>query len=390
MGGIFPVFGSGRVPEGNKEDKDIDVDQANSSPVEKSSGDDSGSDQARQADGPIGSAILGPSFIVAPSSPSSKPIAALTDEIHIGRLENSARSIIINDENISRNHLSLWATKDGLVVRDNGSSNGTWLVKRGKGRDLAAGAEQITQDNPRYLYQGDVLNLGNYQDPATKLTVCGPGVFKITKPGMDSKYYELSNNQVNHYLPYRAKVISQARDGKFVFGKFQLHSHNISDKHFEISLNPLSVKDLGSTNGTKLVQLNGSEVKLVKDQAHALHPGEKIKASGFEIKYIGDYDFSVNGEPHSIRKDEAGNIVFYPCDMDFSFWSEREFKESIFALIDLYSLSRTSTRNQKKCVGLFQYHYSYAGSEQKAYIKNLLATDEYRSSYFDALRKVCS
>ena len=67
------------------------------------------------------------------------------DRIMIGRADSN--DVILDTPEVSRHHCSLQQEDDGMVIRDSGSRNGTWLNGR-----------PINQPTP--LLPGDVLTLG--------------------------------------------------------------------------------------------------------------------------------------------------------------------------------------------------------------------------------------
>ena len=49
-------------------------------------------------------------------------------ELHIGRM--SQNDVVLSDEKVSRRHATLWVQGDQVYIRDEGSTNGTWVNER--------------------------------------------------------------------------------------------------------------------------------------------------------------------------------------------------------------------------------------------------------------------
>ena len=66
--------------------------------------------------------------------------------LRVGRTPEN--NVVLNDEKVSRNHATLWAQGDQLYIRDENSTNGTWV-----------NGERITA--PKVLQAGDQVRIGD-------------------------------------------------------------------------------------------------------------------------------------------------------------------------------------------------------------------------------------
>ncbi|MCB9688568.1 MAG: FHA domain-containing protein [Alphaproteobacteria bacterium] len=90
------------------------------------------------------------------------------DGVRIGR--SSTNDLVLRDAGVSGHHAVVWTEGDQLVVRDLGSTNGTFLRER-------------RLDGPTSLAEGDVLALG----PDVRLRVAGGGV----EPGLPMRVVQV-------------------------------------------------------------------------------------------------------------------------------------------------------------------------------------------------------
>jgi len=94
---------------------------------------------------PAGARVEGPALVQR----SSGQIFPLTSgPVNIGRSE--ASDIFLDDVTVSRNHACIVRSYDGLILRDLGSLNGTYVNRR-----------RIEADEP--LRQGDELQVGKFR-----------------------------------------------------------------------------------------------------------------------------------------------------------------------------------------------------------------------------------
>jgi pSer/pThr/pTyr-binding forkhead associated (FHA) protein len=173
------------------------------------------------------------------------------DEVRIGR--GSKNDIVIQDNDVSRDHLHLALTAEGYELRDLSNSNGTfingqsvdgvWLLQS---RCIIELGESITLeyrlgDPPDKLITDEVPSLDDLPEPALQHSF----LVVITTSLNESTVYPLVGDSI---------VVGRATTNDIVIVEPEM-----SREHFRLTLTPqgYEIEDLRSTNGTFL---NGEEL----------------------------------------------------------------------------------------------------------------------------------
>ncbi|MGI9538777.1 MAG: FHA domain-containing protein [Miltoncostaeaceae bacterium] len=121
---------------------------------------DRGDDSTGEITGPIaigevtpqassaGFRVEGPALALVAGGPGSEVFPLLTDPVSIGRTPHC--ELFLDDVTVSRDHARIERGDDGLVIRDLGSLNGTYVNRR-----RIEGAEA--------LQDGDELQIGKFR-----------------------------------------------------------------------------------------------------------------------------------------------------------------------------------------------------------------------------------
>ncbi|MFW5773020.1 MAG: FHA domain-containing protein [Phototrophicaceae bacterium] len=182
------------------------------------------------------------------------------DEISIGR--GNRNTIIIRDNEVSREHLRLTRVDDGFEIVDNDSSNGTFV----DGQPLEG---TWTLYNPVMIELGDSISLEYWPGEPDEAAI---SVRAQAAPPLQSQAYLIvtvhSDDQPAVYpLTAVASVVGRANHCEIV-----IVEPEVSREHFRITLTPRGyvVDDLGSTNGT---YVNGRRL----EDSYLLQPGDVLQ-----------------------------------------------------------------------------------------------------------------
>lgn len=202
--------------------------------------------------------------LIVRRGPNSGRIYELTkDVITVGR--GSKNDIIIDDNDVSREHCRLIRGSENYELQDNNSTNGTFVngQRVTTGRELHSGqmielGEMITLE-----YQRDRLALdrSTENDYAPNLSKVSP----VTPSDTYALVVEIGPNPRRIYT-LKADNITLGRD---LSNDIVIQDPEVSRWHLQLFRNPdgYSVKDMGSTNGSVLngIRLTGSKPLKVFD-----------------------------------------------------------------------------------------------------------------------------
>jgi pSer/pThr/pTyr-binding forkhead associated (FHA) protein len=205
-----------------------------------------------------------PALIVR-RGPNSGRIYELTkDVITIGR--GSKNDIIIDDNDVSREHCRLVRSADNYEVQDNNSTNGTFV----NGQRVTAGREL---HSGQLIELGEMITLEYQRDTSAALDSStendyAPNLSKVAPVASSDTYALVVEIGPNPHRIYTLKsdTITVGRD---LSNDIVIQDPEVSRWHLQLFRNPdgYSVKDMGSTNGTVLngMRLTGSKPLKVFD-----------------------------------------------------------------------------------------------------------------------------
>lgn len=205
-----------------------------------------------------------PALIMRRGPQAGKVFELTKDMVTIGR--GAKNDVVIDDNDVSREHCRLVRTADDYEVHDLNSTNGTFV-----------NGQRVTVS--RALHSGQVIELGDmitleYQqqftvkDATTEDDRSAPVQVKVT-PISPAEQYAL----VVEIGPNPRRIYTLKEDnitiGRDLSNDIVVQDPEISRWHLQLFRNPdgYSVKDMGSTNGTVLngVRLTGSKPLKVFD-----------------------------------------------------------------------------------------------------------------------------
>ena len=182
------------------------------------------------------------------------------EEITIGR--GNRNTIIIRDNEVSREHLRMTRVDNGFEIADNGSSNGTFV----DGQPLQDG---WTLYDPAVIELGDSITLEYWPGEPDEEAISANAHMSHS---LQSQAYLIvtvpSDDQPAVYpLTGVASVVGRATNCEIV-----IVEPEVSREHFRITLTPRGyvVDDLGSTNGT---YVNGRRL----EDTYLLQPGDVLQ-----------------------------------------------------------------------------------------------------------------
>jgi len=182
------------------------------------------------------------------------------DEVTVGR--SPRNTVQIDDTAASRRHCRLENRAEGWVLCDLGSSNGTLLN------------DEKVEEKP--LRHGDVIRIGK-----TTLELVEEVELDLELDADDGEPRFVLVHQSGDRLGDRIPLAP----GRTVFGRqpgdgVRLEGTGVSAKHFEIRTESdrVVVRDLGSTNGTRV---NGERV-----EEHTLAPDDAIQAGTVRLRFL--------------------------------------------------------------------------------------------------------
>jgi pSer/pThr/pTyr-binding forkhead associated (FHA) protein len=204
-----------------------------------------------------------PVLIVRRGPQSGKVYELTRDVITIGR--GSKNDIVIDDNDVSREHCRLVRTSEHYELQDNNSTNGTFV----NGQRVTTGRE---------LHSGQMIELGEmitleYQRDASALESSAesdyaPNLSKVAAVTPSDSFalvVEIGPTPRRIYT-LKADNITLGRD---LSNDIVVQDPEVSRWHLQLFRNPdgYSVKDMGSTNGTVLngIRLTGSKPLKVFD-----------------------------------------------------------------------------------------------------------------------------
>lgn len=228
--------------------------------------------------------LLSSQVIETAEIPVEEPPAAELVELDNGRrhrlksgvntIGRQGTDILVNEGTVSRTHARINVEKDGIIVEDLGSSNGT------KVGDIRIGANQPTTALP-----GTVLKFGSWQ---VRLEGNSPAERTVVLPSETEEILNVeTTSSEGESVPIAILKVTegQGEDIRLAAGKttFGRRTDNnvvisgdpyISGKHAEFicSEDKVTIADAGSTNGTLL---NGE--RLTPDQPQELEEGDEMK-----------------------------------------------------------------------------------------------------------------
>lgn len=332
------------------------------------------------------------------SASFQKPVEATSEVMFIGRVQNDEGLLrarrkldFPNNEGMSASHLHLWASRTGIIVADNNSTNGTSLVwtagPMGTLRDNASARQNLFPGQNTQLVPGQELEIGN-QEPITRIKVMAPALIEVRQKGVKG-LYDISKGYFNRVTPFyhqhRSKVskaIESAKTGgqELTLGRLELQDKEVSGQHFKIhfsSNGTIYVADLGSTNGTcKEYHKTGQGFRLVPNQWTSFAVGDKILAGPYEIEVKSSSEFLINGEPHIIH----GGML-KPKHRGFENWNTENVTDFMRRILTLCKDSLRSTNTAAGLWSFMLWNYNQMNQSQRA------AVDQLANDEFSFLRK---
>lgn len=201
--------------------------------------------------------------------------------LRVGRSLNN--DIVINDPNISRNHAELEVVKDGILVRDLDSTNGTFINNRKIKEGVARVGDEIAFDKAVFKVErkfeeaptlvGEKLSIEKTQINSTvsdKTQVTTATLHQFLLLGVSSevsgKTFSLDKSEV---------IIGRSPECDIV-----IQDNTVSARHARLIQrnNSWNIEDLDSTNGTFV---NNKRVT----KAYPLVGGEIIRLGKVELKF---------------------------------------------------------------------------------------------------------
>ncbi len=246
--------------------------------------------------------------LIVETGPDRGTMVDLAGEVVIGR--GADCQLRLSDESASTRHCSVRADGDRIEIRDLGSTNGTRVDgTRVEGtRTVAAGAAISVGDTIIRL-QGDRGAMVGLVPtaPIGRTVVAGT----VADPGPGSPPAAAADDDAALVLvvragPDRGKHVAVPASGSIVIGRAEdadlvLEDALASGHHTRVSSGPegLRIRDLGSTNGTKL---NGEQI----DDEADLGRGDEIRIGSTIIAVTSPEGLTARAAPPTVFEKSGG------------------------------------------------------------------------------------